>query len=108
MTTRLAAWKRALVFLSVGGSPFVFFGGFGNVGGCVQPRNADFVNFYQASGTASIQAISDSNLFNDAAANSDYDTIVRTPATNFVTALWDNWVSLQFPLDPGTGNVFRQ
>ncbi len=108
MTSRLAACKRALVFLSVGGSPFIFFGGFGDIGGCVQPRNADFVNFYQASGTASIQAISESNIFNDTGANTDYDNIVRAPATNFVTALWDNWVSLQFPLDPGTGNVFRQ
>ena len=108
MTNRRMAWKRAVVLMTMGGSLFHFvgLGGFPFLG-CAQARNADFVNFYQASGTAGIAAFSD-GVLDDATVDSDYDTVVRAPATAFMQALWNNWASTQFPLDPGDGNVFRE
>ncbi len=94
MSKRLMAWKRSLILLSMGGSTMAFL-----LSGYSCAQNIDFTNVLTQAGTASIDAISD-GVFNDNKANSDYDLIVRGPATTFVKALWSEWVFTQFPQDP--------
>ena len=94
MSKRLMAWKRSLILLSMGGSTMDFLF---NSYSCAQ--NVDFTNILTQAGTASLDALSD-GVFNDNKANSDYDLIVRGPATTFVKALWSEFVFTQFPQDP--------
>jgi hypothetical protein len=96
------AWRKAFILLSIGGCSFVtMFNGF-NCG-----LNTDFTKFFQTSGSAAIDAISDSPLVNDNKANSDYDLIARAPATAFVKALWNEWVYVSFPQDPPIGAIVK-
>jgi hypothetical protein len=93
--------KRALTVLALGGSTFFFWGG-GNgwTGGCFDMlRNSDVINFTQAIGDQSIQAFSD-GVLDDNVANSDYDLIIRGPATTAMQAWWDNYVLSRYPIDP--------
>ncbi|MFQ5805322.1 MAG: hypothetical protein ACE5I3_02600 [Phycisphaerae bacterium] len=103
MTKRMVAFKKMMLLLGMGGAAFTFgiFGG-GDVG-CV--RNSDLVTFYQGAGDASIAAFADStaNII-----GSDFDNIVIAPTAGFFTAMWDNWVAQQFPLDLDPANIILQ
>lgn len=104
MSKRMIVWKRWLVTVCLGGSMFhLAWGGWGmSLDGCTQ--NRDLVTFYQAVGNESIAAISD-GVFNDGVTDSDYDRIVRQPATGLAQAWWSNWVWLRHPRDPQVHNV---
>lgn len=117
MSKRMTTLKKAMVLLSLGGTTFAFLGflGFGGgFPGCV--RNDNLVNFYQGVGDASIDAFADSTdraiariTGSDPDEPTDFATVVIQPTATFFTALWDNWVAQQFPLDVGpTANVLRQ
>jgi hypothetical protein len=87
MTKTMAAMKRRTTLLALGGSSLALLGsGFPGLSSC------------------SIAAVSD-GVLNDNVANSDYDTIIREPVTDFFQALWSNWVWMQFPRDPSVVNV---
>jgi hypothetical protein len=103
MTKTMAAMKRRTTLLALGGSSLALLGsGFPGLSSCAQ--NRDIVTLYQAAGNSSIAAVSD-GVLNDNVANSDYDTIIREPVTDFFQALWSNWVWMQFPRDPSVVNV---
>ena len=107
MSKSMMAWKRRIVLLSLGGSTFFFFGtgGFGvNGPSCNDAQNRDIATFYQTVGNESIAAFSD-GVLDDNTANSDYDLIVRAPATTFMQALWSNWVFGRTPQDARFVNV---
>ncbi len=106
MSKRLVTLRKAILLLSMGGTTFIFFGGFGGDLGCV--RNDDLVAFYQDVGGAGIQTFAD----NTRAAIGDecFDDWVITPTQGLFTAMWNNFVAQDFPLDvePITANVLRQ
>jgi hypothetical protein len=111
MSKRMAAFKRRLTLISMGGvalaiclpSPCGISGI--NFGCCGGPTNANLVDFYQGVCAASIEA------FRDSTANiigSDFDAIVLSPTADFLTAMCGNCVDEGFPLDPGVNTVWRE
>ena len=98
--------KRRVALLAMGGSTF-FFGGFGGFGSDFRPncwadaQNRDITTLFQTAGTEAIASASES-YFTD---GSDYERIIRVPATTFVQALWSNWVFEQMPQDARFVNV---
>lgn len=104
MSKRMVALRRMMVLLGTGGA-FVFGLLTAPDLGCI--RNDDLVNFYQGAGDATIDAFADTALNT---VGSDFDAVVVVPAQGFFTAMWDNFVAQQFPLDvePVTANVLRQ
>ena len=108
MSKSMIAWKRRIAILSLGGCSFVFFGG-GFLGSdfpsCRQDaQNRDVATLFQTVGNQSIEAFSD-GVLDDTTANSDYDLIIRQPATTFLQAVWSNWVFGQTPQDARFVNV---
>jgi len=91
MSNRMIAWQKQLMLLAVGGCPLAF--GL-STGACA--TNADLVEFFQAAGSASIAAVTDSA----SAVGEDFEAIVVDPTTTLLQELWRNWVALQFPRDP--------
>ena len=88
--------RRTLIVLALGGSTFGF-SAFGIDGfGCNYALNRDYENLFQAMGEATIQTVSD-NVFGNI--GTDFDNVVRAPATSFAQALWDNWVTKYVPND---------
>ncbi len=102
--TKMTTLKKALLLLSMGGATFALWGlPYGYDASCVS--NADLVGFYQGIGDESIAAFSDAtsaaiNGALGATAPSDFDQVVITPVSTIWTAMWDNWIADQFPLDP--------
>ncbi len=99
--------RRSLVLLAMGGSTFGLFGGtFGPEGfACNYARFGDYETLFTDMGDAVIQTVSD-NVFGDI--GTDYDTIVRTPTTDFAQSVWGNWVSAHVPQDlPSNAIVLR-
>lgn len=98
MNKRLLTLKRSLTLLAMGGATFAFLGtSFGAGGmGCNYANYLDYQNMYEAAGHAVIQGVSDGVFGNIGA---DYDTIVRTPTTNFARATWTNFIDAKVPDD---------
>ena len=93
--------KRTLIVLAMGASTFFFFGGTSNFGptdglGCNYAGLGDYDNMYQAAGNAVIDTVSDTYFGN---IGTDFDNVVRTPATNFAQAIWGNWLDTRIPDD---------
>jgi len=101
----MRSFRRAMFLATMGGAAFVFpfFGGPDL--GCV--RNSDLVTFYQNVGGASIAAFADSA---SGTVGNDFDAMVVTPTQTLFTAMWNNWVAQQIPLDvdPTATNLLRQ
>lgn len=91
MTSSWSRVRRSVLVLALGGATLATFG----IDGCWYALNQDYENLFQASGDAIIQTVSD-NYFN---LGTDYNTVVRIPATAFAQALWDNWVAAHVPND---------
>ncbi len=107
MSKSMIAWKRRIAVFSLGGSTFFFFGaGFGVDGPSCRndAQNRDITTFYQTVGNQSIAAFSD-GVLDDTTANSDYDLIIRQPATTLLQAVWSNWVFGRMPRDARFVNV---
>jgi hypothetical protein len=85
-----------LVVLALGGATFAFLGG---GSGCSNfALYANYQTMFQDMGEAAIAVVSDT-YFDDGVADSNYDTIVRTPGTAFAQSVWDNWVDARIPDD---------
>jgi hypothetical protein len=88
--------KKALILLALGASTFGFFGTSFGINGCNNyALNADYQRMFQDAGAAAIQIVSDTYF----ADGSDWEPVVRTPATAFAIAVWDNWVDSRVPDD---------
>lgn len=92
MTSSWSKVRRSLLVLALGGATLATFG----VDGCWYALNRDYENLFQASGDAIIDTVSD-NVFGNI--GTDFDAVVRIPATAFAQALWDNWVAVHVPND---------
>ena len=106
--SKTATVKKALILLSMGGATFVlgFSGLEAGVPTCV--TNADLVGFYQTVGDEGIAAFEDATSNVVFGQDSDFDKIVIEPVAAFWTAIYDNWVANQFPLDVGVSGNWLQ
>ncbi len=107
--SKTATLKKALTLLSMGGATFLLGFGFDGAGrgvagmsGCV--TNGDLVTFYQTVGGEGIAAFEDATATNLFGQDSDFDKMVIEPTATFWTAMWDNEVANDFPLDVGVGD----
>jgi len=92
--------------LAMGGATFALFGtSFGvDSGGCNYATNSDYYNWFETAGDAVIQSVSDT-YFN---LGTDYNTLVRVPATTFAKSVWANYLDAQIPDDlPNNTVVLR-
>jgi len=108
MSTRTIAFKRMMVLATMGGTLMFFpFLWDGTDVGCV--RNDNLVTFYQGVGGAGIESLADGTR-NAMGYDTDFDEWVITPTQGLFTAMWDNWIAQQYPLDvePVTANVLKQ
>jgi hypothetical protein len=105
-----ATVRKALILLSMGGVTFAwggFLGGFDrDFSSCVS--NRDLVGFYQTIGAQGIAAVEDSTAAGVFGQGSDFENIVLLPAATLETAVWNNWVAQQFPLDTGVSANWAQ
>ncbi len=110
--SKTATLKKTLALLSMGGATFFFGFSLPGAPGCV--TNGNLVAFYQTVGDEGIAAFQDStsNLLNQAFGTnfppSDFDKIVIEPVGAFWTAMWDNKVASDFPLDVGVAGDWLQ
>jgi hypothetical protein len=98
MSKKFSMIKRTLVLLAIGGSTFGMFGtsfGAGGPFGCNWADYGNYETLYTATGQQVIQQLSDAYLN----FGTDWDAIVRTPATNFAQNIWGNWVGARVPND---------
>jgi hypothetical protein len=89
MNYSYARAKRALRAAALIGSTFA-------LAGCDYALNKDYETLYQAIGNAVITKVSDSAFANF---GEDFDTIIRTPATAFAQAMWNNYIAARVPDD---------
>jgi hypothetical protein len=107
--SKTATVKKALILLSMGGATFALWGFSGLEAGaptCV--TNADLVGFYQAVGDQGIAAFEDATANAVFGQESDFDNMVIEPVARFGTAMWNNWIADQFPLDVGVSGNWVQ
>jgi len=96
MSKRLINVKRAIILLSLCGTTLGVFGVDFGSGGCNYARFADYQTMLTASGQAVIQGVSDNLLGN---VGTDFDTVIRNPATTFARASWANYINYNVPDD---------
>ncbi|MEW6252267.1 MAG: hypothetical protein AB1716_16635 [Planctomycetota bacterium] len=90
--------RRSVGLLAVG------FAITGSMGGCYV-TNENFVTFLQSAGDAVIAGVSES-LFGDI--GTDFDAVIREPATELAQSAWGNYVSYNIPQDlPNNTVVLR-
>ena len=104
MNRRLLTIKRSLVLLALGGATFGFLGTSfgGDTLGCNYARYADYETWYTAAGQAVIQGVSDGLL---GGIGTDFDNLIRNPATALAQSSWGNWVDTRVPDDLPTNAV---
>jgi len=64
--------------------------------GCDYALNRDYETLLQNMGEAVIQTVSD-NVFGGL--GTDFDAVVRIPATAYAQSVWDNYVAARVPND---------
>lgn len=95
---RMMTIKRTLALLALGGATLGLFGtsfGAGGPFGCNWATYADYEAMYTAAGQAVIDRVSDTYFDY----GTDWNTFVRTPATDFAQNIWANWVDYRVPED---------
>ncbi len=95
--------RRSLILLTMGGATLGIFA-FGDGGGCYA-LFGDYQTLFQSAGDAAIATTSD-NVFGNV--GTDFDAVVRDPATAFVQAVWENWVDAQIPDDLPNNPIVRR
>ncbi len=96
-------FRRSMILLAMGGSTLFFsLGTFNpNSFGCNYAENSDYQTWFQGVGNSFIQTVSD-NYFSF---GTDWDALVRNPATNLAQAAWGNWLDTRIPDDLPTNAV---
>lgn len=102
MTKRMKI-RRAMALVALGGATFAIFGGsFGPWStGCNYGNYGDYQTAYTTAGQTAIQTFS--NWL--PSYGTDWDAIVRAPATTFAQAVWANWVDVRVPDDVPNNTV---